>query len=122
MRRVLIITGIAAALALAAAPAVLAASADISPNTQTHNHGIASNWTATWSGTPNYDVFIWYDNTKSYNISIINTSATSRGFSHAFWPCHDTTFTQEVDVYRHTTGALEALATSTATEKGGSPC
>jgi hypothetical protein len=77
-------------LAVALAGVAIATTANASPETQSHAHGVASTWSGTWSGTsPFYVKFNYGD---GYSWIAASTTATSHNWSHTYWPCTYTTF------------------------------
>lgn len=112
---------VALALALAAGgPAAALNGMGVIPANQNHAHGVAASWTATWGGQPTFDEHFCYGD-GSCAAWLLNTNLTSKGFSHAFFPCNGTNFQQTHFVYEDPTGA-SGIVTSHAFESGGSPC
>jgi hypothetical protein len=97
------------------------ATASIDPLSQTHNHGVASNWTLTWSGTaPFRTVCFYYDSSTGEGWCLGNTYAVGATTHRTFWPCVTKTYTQALNV----TDWANSFDTagSTAKEYGGTPC
>ncbi len=120
MRKRLAASVIAALLTIALAGGAQATtSANLSPSSQTHAHGVQSTWSGSWSGTAPFGVTLYHgDGTTE---SLVNTYSTSySNFKHAFYPCTTTTFTQHLRVSDQV-GPLNSNYT-TATESGGYPC
>lgn len=117
LRRSLATFAMVIVLAASAGPAAALNNMGITPATQSHAHGVASNWTAAWGGQATFDEHFSYGDGSSASW-ILNTTLTSKGFSHTFWPCAAQTFEQQHYVHEDPTGA-EGLVTSHATEAGG---
>lgn len=116
-RRFLIITALVAAVALVFAAAAYAAS--ISPETQTAQGGNYVNWTGYWSGTSPFDVtFAFGDGTSAPEQN--PDYSTSSGFSHPFYPCYETTYTQKLKVIDHL--GLVSTSQSLTTVNPGNIC
>lgn len=90
MRRLILASLLTISLAAALAGVAIATTANASPESQSHAHGVASTWTGTWSGTsPFYVKFSYGDGTSWIRTS---TTATSGNWSHTYWPCTTTTY------------------------------
>lgn len=76
---------LAVVLALVTSGPVSAAGANAEPESQTHNHGVASQWNLTWSGDPLFDYDFFYGD--RWFLSVDNTAAVARNTSRTFWPC-----------------------------------
>jgi hypothetical protein len=106
-------------LSMMVATTAIALTVDASPESQSHAHGIASNWTGTWHGSPPYSVtFFFGDGTSDARGRV---SYTSSSFSHGYWPCTTTTFTAHLDVDDQQSGQV-VRDYVTARELGGNPC
>ena len=112
--------GMAVAVLFAMSGSAAAIASNISPFSQSHAHGVKSNWNLTWGTNPTYDVDFWVDdNLFNPQWEALGTSSTSRAFSWTFSPCTTTTFDQLLEVIDHYgTGQSH----SHATETGGMPC
>jgi hypothetical protein len=118
-----------AAILLAAtmSTSVFAASANISPATQSHAHNVASHWSLSWGSTSPYHVIFSYGN--GYGLLWQNTTIVSASEYYTFSPCpgDPATYHQQLDVYdgwNNTNGTYKGYAndTSSATESTGTPC
>ena len=118
MRRSILSVALAAVLVAAAASPAAAASANITPYTQSHGYGVASHWTLTWGTYSPYTVFFDYGDGNEHDWS----STTLSGYyqSYTFWPCHTTRFQQELGVRDSHNGIANDY--SYATETGGVQC
>lgn len=103
---------------LAAGPVLAVTTINLTPSTQSHGHGVSSNWTGSWSGTAPYGVTFAYGDGSSAP-PLVNTNLTSKAYSHAFFPCTTDTFTQTLRVSDQDNAKSK---TSHATETGGNPC
>jgi hypothetical protein len=114
--------GVAIALTFAvvvgAAGIASAASANISPASQTHSHGVQSHWSLSWSGGAPYEVL--FDRGNGTAVWWPSTSSTSSSQNYTFWPCVTTKFYQWLEVW--TSSGTYANDTSWAKEYGGHPC
>lgn len=121
MKRFITAIALALTIAFGSSGIVSAISANISPSTQSHAHGVKSNWTLTWGGSQPFSVYFWYDvdSVPSWYWHISNTATTSKALSTAFYPCSTATIRQQLQVYDQ--GGV-AAKTSYATEQGGNPC
>lgn len=109
---------IAGASMVAAQPAA-ANSTSVAPATQSRAYGATFSWTGTWTGTPNFRVAFNYGNGD--DVTLINsTSAKSRSFSHIFYPCGNSTYTQYLTV--RDTNNLITQGTAKSTVSGGGAC
>ncbi len=118
MRRSILSVALAAVLVAAAASPVVAASAYITPTTQSHAHGVASHWSLSWGGYSPYTV-VW-DRGDGSGLYWASTTSTSYPDSHVFYPCTTTRFHQYLNVWdSHNNPAQDD---SYATENGGNPC
>lgn len=107
-----------ALLLLFAAPAQAVTFANLEPESQSHAHGVSSNWTGTWSGGPClWAVYLGYGDGFSTST---NTCLTSKSYSHTFWPCQNTNFTQTFRVTDQ--NGDRKIDNTTAFENGGTPC
>ena len=79
-------------LVFAVAGVAFAASASITPHTQSHAHGVASNWTLSWGNAGPYDVNFYRGNGTVVIWTNTNQSLSSQ--SYKFYPCTTTTFQQ----------------------------
>lgn len=117
------LAGLALCLSLVvanASPVSATASGFISPASQYHAHGVASHWSTGWGQVAPYDQYFCYgDGTPC--VVLNNTTLTSRGYSHTFYPCQYKNFTQTLYVKELSTGSY-GYAFSSAAEGGGSPC
>jgi hypothetical protein len=106
-------------LLLVSAVAASATTTSISPSSQTHAHGVASQWGASWTGNSPFTVTWCYVSGVSCDAPYQtgNTSATNR---HTFYPCVTTAFTQKLYVLDFLNNSSTKY--STATEYGGNPC
>ena len=120
MKRVVVSVSIAMLFVLSNTGIVAATSANISPHSQSHAHGQASSWTATWGDNGPYNA-VFHPSTANPGLhewARYGISYTSYYDSMAFYPCTGTTFRQQLvidDAYG------SANHWSTATEAGG-PC
>lgn len=105
---------------LLAAPDAFATTASISPATQSHAYGVLSSWTLIWSGQSAYKVNFTYGDGGSW--SVVNTTATSEGRTHHFYPCSTTTFSQSLKIYQPGNSTPTASSSSTSHETGGGAC
>lgn len=113
---------VALAMSLLISAPVAAISGSLTPSTQSHGHGVASNWTGSWGTHPTYDVhFCYVTGTSECASWLLNTNLVTKNWSHSFYPCSTTQFTQGMYVYEDPTG-VDELLTSKATESGGTPC
>ena len=118
MKRVLVSVSIAVLLILSNTGIVAATSANISPHSQSHAHGQASSWTATWGDVSPYNA-VFHPSTADPGLhewAQYGISYTSYSHSMAFYPCTGTVFTQQLvidDAYG------SANHWSTASEAGG---
>jgi hypothetical protein len=119
-RAVVRVGAVALALVLALSGVVDAASATITPSSQTNGHLDDSTWSLTWGGGAPYDVYFIPDTSVGFYWERLGTNTTSWNRSMGFAPCTTTTFHQELDVY--TDKGTFADDTSTATVSGGNPC
>ncbi len=112
----------AAILVLVAAPAVALPNASIVPSSQSHNYGVASNWTVFWSNAakPINGRFTYGDSTYT-DFSSSSYPSGSRGFSHTYYPCVNRNYTQTVSVGDYSY-PINPQDTSTARENGGTLC
>lgn len=112
------------ALVLTVAAPAAAASAFISPSSQSHGHGVASNWTLSWGATSPFHVEFYFGD------GIVdvwqNVSITGSGDSYTFYPCSTTNFHQTLkawDGWNNTTHTFKGFATDTSTsQENGGPC
>lgn len=119
MRKSLLAPSLAAAIVVASVMVVTATTTSITPSSQTHAHGVQSNWLASWTGESPYTVTWCYVNGVSCNAPF-QTGSTSKLYSHAFYPCTTTTFTQKLYVIDFLGNGSTRY--SSATEYGGNPC
>lgn len=124
MRRI-VAAGLVAVALLAAGvgSVVLAAGAGDSPASQTHGHGVSSNWTLSWGYTSPYHVEFYLGDGSFYLWQ--NTTATGAQASYTFYPCATTVFHQTLKVWdgwNNQYGTYKGYAqdASTAQEAGGS--
>jgi hypothetical protein len=129
MKRHLRLLPFAAILSLAMATATLAASASITPASQSHAHNVSSHWTLAWGTTSPYHVLFAYGDPGGNGLLWQNTNVVSGSANWTYSPCpgEQTTFTQWLNVYdgwNNTTGHYKGFASdsSTAHEASGSPC
>jgi exo-beta-1,3-glucanase (GH17 family) len=109
----------AAVILTVALPVAATTSNSLSPATQSHAHGVASQWSGSWSGTGPFSWTLYHGDGTS--TSAANVAYTSHTFpTYAFFPCTTTTFTQHTRVTDQV-GPLNSNDT-TATETGGNPC
>jgi hypothetical protein len=90
--------GLAMALliALAGPASALVSSVTILPSSQSGTGGNTISWTGSWSGgTAPFGYTFFYGDGASTSGS---TSSHSKGFSHKFFPCSPTTYTQTLRV------------------------
>jgi hypothetical protein len=120
LRRALATFAMVFVLTASAGPAAALTNMGVTPGTQSHAHGVASNWTATWGGQPTFDELFSYGDGSTAGW-ILNTTLVSKNFSHTFYPCTGHTYEQEHFVHEDPTGN-NGLITSHATEAGGNPC
>lgn len=106
-RRFLLVTALVAAVALVFAAAAYAVGSSVSPASQGAQGGTYVNWTGRWSGTPNFTVDFFFGDGSS-PAHVPPTNQTSSPFSHPFYPCFETTYTQKLKV----TDALGLQSTS----------
>lgn len=112
-----------AAILLTMAGSVSAVSQTVTPSTQTHGHGVSSNWTQSWGGSSPFDVAFCPQNTPAPTYcftSLTNTTLTSKSRSYTFYPCVSTLFQQYAWVHDNV-GASSTVYT-TSREAGGNPC
>lgn len=110
----------AAMLTLALVSPALAVTADASPESQTHAHGVQSSWSGSWTGLSPYDVVFYYGDGLSDNRgSAVTYHSTT--FAHTYYPCTGTTFTAHLNVWEYNND-VPAVDYVTATEGGGNPC
>ncbi len=116
-------------LSLAFASTTLAASANVTPATQTHAHNVSSHWTLSWGTTSPYHVIFAYGDAGNDGLLWQNTTLVGSSTSWTFSPCpgEATNFTQVLNAYDgwvNSTGHYKGLATdsSTAHENSGAPC
>lgn len=114
---------VALALILTMTASVSATGLTVTPSTQSHAHGVASNWTQSWSGVSPFDVAFCPQLTPAPTYcfaSLTNTTLTTKNRSYTFYPCQGTTFKQ----YAWVNDAVGSQATvyTYATENGGNPC
>ncbi len=104
------------------AGSVIAASANVTPSSQVHAHGVASHWTLSWGGTSPYHVeFYLGDGTVDIWQS---TTIVGASDSYTFWPCTTTVFHQTLKAWdgwndQYKTYKGDAQDSSTAQESGG---
>lgn len=123
MRRLLVSAGILTVLTASLAGTAWAIGQSVTPGTQTHNHGVASNWTQAWSGTGPFDVAFCPQQSPGpvyCFVSLSNTSLTTKARTYTFYPCVTTTFTQYAWIEDATGSSVTTYAT--AKEYGGTPC
>lgn len=116
MRRLLMALLLAALVVAGVAGVAIATTANASPESQIHANGVASSWSGSWSGTsPFYVKFNYGDGAFWLRTS---TTATSKTWSHTYWPCVTTTYYP----YLYVVDANENSARDDliATEQGGS--
>lgn len=102
-----------------AVPASATTSNHVTPASQSHAHGVNSNWSGTWAGTGPFDWTLFHGDGSSD--SAVNVTYTSHTFpGYAFFPCNTTQFTQHSRVSDQV-GPLNS-GNVTATETGGNPC
>jgi hypothetical protein len=89
----------------------------LTPSSQTHNHGVASSWTGTYGNGMQEIKFCYGDGGCK---ETFNPSGNSMNYSHTFWPCFTTTYTQSFSGYDLFLTYLPK--NSTSRESGGSPC
>jgi hypothetical protein len=123
VRRTILAAMLALTLALSVTGIATALTANISPPSQNHAHGVHSSWTMSWNGvTPYRTVCFYYD---KFNIGegywcIANTNYNAASDSHTYYPCTTTNFTQLLNVTDWNSNFKSA--TSNARENGGNPC
>jgi len=123
MRRALITCVLAATFALGVAGVAEATTATISPLSQTHTHGQASNLTLSWTGVKPFRTVCFYYDKNDLNAGYwcyFSTSYDGVLTSNTFWPCTTTTFTQLLNVTDWNSNFKST--TSTSRENGGVPC
>lgn len=121
MKRHILSMVIALMLVVAVAGQAFALTITLTPSTQTHAHGVSSNWTGSWGTHAPYDVHMCYVFGTSECASwLFGTNLVTKNWSHAYFPCSTTQFTDELYVLENT-GADGILRTK-ATENGGTPC
>ena len=100
MKRVLVSVSIAVLVILSNTGIVAAASANISPHSQSRAHGQLSSWTATWVGNGPYQPVFHPDvaDPGLHEYAPGWTWATSYQHSMAWYPCKTTTYTQQLVV------------------------
>ena len=117
MRRKLVAAISAAFLMFILAGAALGA-ISISPSTQTHNHGVASNWIGHYGNGMREIKFCYGDAAPC--VETFNPSGNQKSYSRTFFPCFTTTFTQSFS--GHDDFLTYLPVHSTAKELGGTPC
>lgn len=97
-----------------------AASATISPHSQSHAFGVASSWSLSWGNATPFDVNFYYGDGIVYVSSGTSSRSTTR--THTYWPCpgEPTSYSQWLRVWD--TYNAYADDNSTAHENSGSPC
>ncbi len=118
MRRLALSIALAASLMVGSTPAVGAASANISPYSQTHSYGVASHWTLTWSGYSPFEVL--FDRGDSTGVYWPSTTSTSSSQSYTYYPCVTTKYFQYLDVWD--SHSAYANDNGWAREGGGPSC
>lgn len=107
------------AVVAAGAPA-WAVGATLTPNTQSINYGGTGRWTGSWSGGSPYNTTFTYGDGAS---TVINsTTATSRAYTHVFYPCATTNFSERLSITAIGGGSTTASATATTHVNGGGAC
>lgn len=120
MTRSILSVMLAATLILGAVSPAAATTATISPSTQSHAHGVASQWNLSWSG---HSPFKWEFDfgdgayTGSFGAWV---SYTSKHVTYAFYPCSWTQFNQSLVV--DDAWGIRGVRSSYASENGGNPC
>jgi hypothetical protein len=119
MKRVVVSVSTALLFVLSNTGIVAAASANISPHSQSRAHGQASSWTATWGDAGPYNVVFHPDTANPGLHEWVRRGIWTTSYQHsmAWYPCTTTTYTQQLvvdDKYG------SANHWSTATE-GGTP-
>ena len=117
--RVAAVAGLVLALVASSSGPVFANSATVSPANQTHNHGVKSSWTLSWTGTPQFDATFTHGDGSGIEIW---TNGLSYNHSYTFWPCTTTNFHQILTVWDSSNPPLVAQGGSYAKEYGGTPC
>lgn len=115
----LALAGTMAGFAGAESEGVLINTVSLSPSSQNHSHGQASNWTGNWSGGP--APYYYNLNRGNGTTQSGSTSQTSKGFSYTYFPCTTTTYYQRLSI-RDADGDLGVSNQTQSTEQGGSPC
>lgn len=113
--RALVFTALLSLMGSAPAAAI---SVNTTPESQSHNHGVASSWSLNWGGNDPFDVLFQYGD--GYFVGWTNTNATNKSKSHTYFPCNDTTFQQRLEVNDDATAY--AIDLTEAFENGGNPC
>ena len=126
MKRGLLSVSLAVLFVLSNSGVATAVSANISPHSQSHPFGQASSWTATWGDNSPYNVVFHPDTANPgldefarYGLPTLDHPQSYHLHSMAFYPCTQTTYTQQLVVDDKYGSATHF---STATEGRGNPC
>ena len=120
MQRLRASVGLAAMLTLALVSPALAVTADATPESQSHAHGVQSSWNGSWTGASPYDVVFYYGDgfRDDRGSNVVVHSAT---FAHTYYPCSGHTYTAHLNVWENNNDT-PAIDYVTAFEAGGNPC
>ncbi|HJP88992.1 MAG TPA: hypothetical protein VJ850_08165 [Candidatus Limnocylindrales bacterium] len=116
--------GLALFLAISAPLTAFAIGQSVSPSTQTHNHGVASNWAHSWSGVSPF-VVSFCPSVNTGNVICFggyHTSTTSANRTYTFWPCVTTNFKNYAFVADDDGNGAQSNVYTHASEGGGNPC
>lgn len=95
-RRIAFLVAALAALLIIPVSGASASGAVISPASQSRNSGVAAVWGGAWGSSGPYEVtFDYGDGSTPWHTS--STTATSMGYSHAFYTCTSRQYTQTLD-------------------------
>jgi hypothetical protein len=124
MRRTLATFGLVFALAVSTPLTALAFGQAITPGTQSHAHGVSSNWAHSWSGVSPFVVSFCPSVNPGDPICFggYHTSTTSANRTYTYYPCSATQYKDYGFVADKDGNGNQSNLWTYATEQGGTPC